>query len=225
MGGHTRVPRRTLGTVTDFPAGFFDRADPGDDAAFYGPARLVQHIDDGAIAAVGAYYAELGVPDASTVLDLMSSWVSHLPNAPTSLTALGMNDAELAENPMATERVVHDLNADPVLPFADRRFAAVICTVSVDYLVRPVPVFAEVARVLEPGGVFACTFSNRCFPTKAIRGWLSSDDAGRAGIVGEYFRRAGGFSAPVATRRPTPPGGDPLIGVHAFRAADQGTDA
>lgn len=203
--------------VDDFPPGFFDRADPGDDTAFYGPPRLVAHIDDGAIAAVGAYYDELGVTRAGAVLDLMSSWVSHLPARPGRLTVLGMNAAELDANPMADERVVHDLNADPTLPFPDGAFDAAVCTVSVDYLTRPVAVFAEVARVLAAGGVFACTFSNRCFPTKAIRGWLSVDDVGRAGIVAEYFRRAGGFTEPTATRRSTPPGGDPLIGVHALR--------
>ncbi len=79
---------------------------------------------------------------------------------------------------MADERVVHDLNADPTLPFADESFDDVVCCVSVDYLTRPVEVFADVARVLRPGGRFVTTFSNRCFPTKAIRGWLANDDAG-----------------------------------------------
>ena len=59
----------------DFPPGFFDRADASSDAAFYRPLRLVTHIDDGAIAAVGALYDELGID--GEVLDLMSSWVSH----------------------------------------------------------------------------------------------------------------------------------------------------
>jgi SAM-dependent methyltransferase len=188
-----------------------------DDAAFYVPPRLVTHIDDGAITAVGALYDELGL-GAGRVLDLMSSWVSHFRTAPTELVALGMNAAELAANAQATSWVVHDLNADPRLPFDDGRFDAVTCCVSVDYLVRPVEVFAEVARVLVPGGPFVCTFSNRCFPTKAIAGWLATDDRGRAGIVAEYFVRSGGWDGLTAQRRPTPPGADPLYAVWARRA-------
>jgi SAM-dependent methyltransferase len=199
-----------------FPPGFFDRADPGSDAAFYRAPRIVTHIDDGAIAAVGALYTELGLD--GDVLDLMSSWVSHFERAPRHLTALGMNAAELDRNPQASETIVHDLNADPVVPFPDASFDAAVCCVSVDYLVRPIEVFADVARVLRPGGPFVCTFSNRCFPTKAIRGWLMASDTEHGEIVAEYFRRAGGWHEPVVERR-TPPGSftDPLWAVWAHR--------
>jgi SAM-dependent methyltransferase len=203
------------GRVTDFPPGFFDRADDGDDARFYGPPRLVQHIEDGAIAAVGAFYDEIGVD--GDVLDLMSSWVSHLRTRPRHLTVLGMNAAELDANPMADARVVRDLNADPALPFPDAAFDTVVCTVSVDYLVRPVAVCAEVGRVLRRGGTFALTFSNRCFPSKAIRGWLAADERGRAAIVATYLRDAGVFDEPVVQRRASPD--DPVIAVHATTTA------
>ena len=200
-----------------FPDGFFERTDPVDDAAFYAPARLVTHIDDAAIAAVGALYHELDV--TGDVLDLMSSWISHFTSPPRQLTVLGMNAEELRANPQATAIVVHDLNDEPTLPFADASFDAAVCCVSVDYLVRPIEVFTDLARVLRPGGPFVCTFSNRCFPTKAIRGWLATSDEQHCGIVAEYFRRAGGWDEPVAQRR-TPPGdrGDPLFAVWARRA-------
>jgi SAM-dependent methyltransferase len=198
----------------DFPPGFFDRADPSPDPAFYRPRRLVTHIDDDAIAAVGALYDELGVE--GEVLDLMSSWVSHFREKPRRLTVLGMNDDELAANPQAQARVVHDLNADPTLPFPDDSFDDAVCCVSVDYLVRPIDVFAEVARVVRPGGRFVCTFSNRCFPTKAIRGWLYSSDEQHGEIVAEYFRRAGAYDEPVIQRRtPERHFGDPLWAVWA----------
>jgi SAM-dependent methyltransferase len=200
--------------VTTYPPGFFDRADTGDDARFYGPPRLVQHIDDEAIAAVGAYYDEVGV--TGDVLDLMSSWVSHLRTRPRHLTVLGMNAAELEANPMADARVVRDLNTNPALPFDDIAFDTAICTVSVDYLVAPVAVCAEVARVLRPGGTFAVTFSNRCFPTKAVRGWLSTDDAGHVQIVSDYFRASGAFGEPVGEERPS--AGDPVFAVCAKRS-------
>jgi SAM-dependent methyltransferase len=201
-------------TAEAFPPWFFERDDPGPDATFYGWPRLVTHIDEGAIAAVGDLYEELGID--GDVLDLMGSWVSHLRRPPRHLTVLGMNADELAANPQASATVVHDLNADPSLPFGDGAFDAVVCCVSVDYLVRPVEVFAEVARVLRPGGPFVCTFSDRCFPAKAVRGWLVADEPGRRAIVATYFERAGGFEAAVAERR-TPDGhrGDPLDAVWA----------
>ena len=201
----------------DFPPGFFDRQDPSSDDRFYGPDRFVTHIDQGAIEAVGSLYDELDVD--GEVLDLMSSWVSHFDVAPRRLVVLGMNERELAANAQAAERVVQDLNADPALPFEDGSFDDAICCVSVDYLIRPVEVFAEVARVLRPGGRFVVTFSNRCFPTKVIRGWAMADQRGCAEIVGRYFELSGGFGEPTTELR-TALGafGDPLWGVWATRA-------
>lgn len=197
-----------------FPEGFFDRADPTDDAAFYGVPRFVTHIDERAIAAVGALYDELSI--AGDVVDLMSSWVSHFRAPPARLTVLGMNAAELDANPAASARVVHDLNADPTLPFDDDTFDHAVCCVSVDYLVRPIAVFAEVRRVVRAGGAFACTFSNRLFPTKAIRAWLATDDHVHCGLVAEYFRASGGWSeATVELRTPLNEPGDPLYAVYS----------
>jgi SAM-dependent methyltransferase len=204
--------------VTDaaFPPGFFDRADPETDAAFYRVPRIVTHIDDAAIDAVGALYDEVGLD--GDVLDVMSSWVSHFRRAPRRLTVLGMNRAELARNPQAVDAVVHDLNADPQLPFADDSFDGAVCCVSVDYLVQPVAVFRDLARVVRPGAPFVCTFSNRCFPTKAIRGWLYASDAEHGEIVAEYFRQAGGWEEPVVERRtPADHRGDPLWAVWSRR--------
>lgn len=198
-----------------FPPGFFDRADPSDDALFYAPTRLVTHIDDRAIAAVTALYRELGV--GGRVLDLMSSWVSHLDPVPDHLTVLGMNEAELAANPVASERVVQDLNREPQLPLADESHDAVLCCVSVDYLIRPVEVFDEVHRVLKPGGAFVCTFSNRCFPTKVIRAWLALDEPGRVNLVREYFARTGPWSSVESRTCLTGIGGDPLYAVWGRR--------
>ena len=203
----------SLGDGAGFPPGFFDRADGGPDPLFYAAPRLVTHIDDGAIAAVGTLYEDLGLD--GDVLDLMASWVSHFRKPPRRLTLLGMNARELAANRQATAAVVHDLNARPALPFADAAFDAAVCCVSVDYLIRPIEVFTDVARTLRPGGPLVCTFSNRCFPTKAIRGWVWSGDREHIEIVRTYFSRSGVWEAAAAEVRPTPPGGDPLYAVWA----------
>jgi SAM-dependent methyltransferase len=184
--------------------------------------RFVTHIDNEAIAAVTELYRELDI--SGEVLDLCSSWVSHLDPVPDRLVVLGMNRAELAGNPAATERIVRDLNADPTLPFDPASFDAVTCCVSVDYLTRPLEVFAEVARVLRPGGTFVCTFSNRCFPTKAIRGWLATDDNGHVVIVSTYFELTRGFHAPVAQLRNPGARGDPLYAVWAQRTSIDGSE-
>ena len=188
--------------------------DASRDDAFYAWPRLVTHIDDEAIRLVGELYSELGI--TGDVLDLMSSWISHFSTPPRSLTVLGMNAEELEANTAADARVVHDLNASPTLPFATASFDAAVCCVSVDYLVHPIEVFAEVRRVVRPGGLFVCTFSNRLFPTKAIRGWLYATDDQRCDIVTEYFRASGGWGDVTVSRR-TPPlhVGDPLYAVWA----------
>jgi SAM-dependent methyltransferase len=163
---------------------------------------------------VGDLYEELKIE--GDVLDLMSSWVSHFHHPPSRLTVLGMNSAELSANPQAAASVVHDLNADPRLPFPDQAFDAVVCCASIDYLTRPVELFADVARVLRPGMPFVCTFSNRCFPTKAIRGWLYSGDDEHCSIVANYFRSSGGWDLPSIARRTSPThAGDPLFAVWA----------
>jgi SAM-dependent methyltransferase len=200
--------------VEEFPRGFFDRQDEEDDVDFYSFPRFVTHIDDDAIAAVGALYEELGI--RGVVLDLMSSWISHFPQKPEALTVLGMNAAELRANDQASDCVVHDLNANPVLPFPPARFDHATCCVSVDYLIRPVEVFREVARVVKPGGLFVCTFSHRLFPTKAVRGWLFSGNDAHVRIVREYFARSGAYED-VQSRLCTPVDapGDPLHGVWA----------
>ena len=196
----------------------FARHDPSPDAGFYDQPRFVTHIGDGAIAALTAVYRRL-LPAGEPVLDLMSSWVSHLPGdvALGPVSGLGMNEAELAANPVLADHVVQDLNADPALPYADAAFGAVVCAVSVQYLTRPFEVFAEVRRVLRPGGACVVAFSNRCFPTKAIRGWLDTDDEQHVQIVAAYFAGSATFGPVRAELRTPPSPGDPLYAVWASR--------
>ncbi|MEJ5221894.1 MAG: methyltransferase domain-containing protein [Tepidiforma sp.] len=212
------------GGLPPLKAEYFAREDESDDALFYAEPRLVTHIDDGAIRALEAFYGDL-LPHGGRILDLMSSWVSHLPAelAPAFVAGLGMNRVELEQNPVLDERVVQDLNREPVLPWPDAHFDAAVCTVSVQYLVRPVEVFAEVRRVLVPGGVFAVAYSNRCFPTKAVAAWRALDDRDHAALIALYFAHAGGFEEPVAYQvRPGGPGSDPLYCVVARRGAAAG---
>jgi SAM-dependent methyltransferase len=206
-------------TTTDealpgLPPEAFLKADASPDPLFYASPRFVTHIDDAAVAAVTALYREL-LPPGGTVLDLMSSWVSHLPDdvAYAAVIGHGLNAEELSANPRLTRRFVQDLNADAALPLEGASVDAAVACVSIQYLQRPVAVLREVARVLRPGGPVVLTFSNRCFPTKAVAIWRMLDGADQARLVAHYLGQAG-FSD-VAVRGLIPEGGpgDPLTAV------------
>ena len=195
------------------------RQDESDDAKFYAYDRFVTHIDDGAIAAVTQIYRER-IPPQARVLDLMSSWVSHLPReiSYASVVGVGMNAAELAANPRLHRWIVQDLNKSTCLEFEDAYFDAALICVSIDYLVRPTAVLRELARVVKTSGSLIITFSNRCFPTKAVIPWLNLSDAEHMEFVQSRVRAAMEWVDVVGLDR-SPPEGDPLFAVVASRAA------
>jgi hypothetical protein len=186
---------RWQGQQTDyFFDGAFRRDDERPDAEFYQIPRMVHHIDETAREMVRNTYARF-LADGMHVLDLMSSWQSHIPARLhlDRIVGLGLNTDELGKNSQLSEFRVHDLNADTALPFESNSFDAVINTASVEYLADPLAVFREVSRILRPEGYFIVTFSNRWFPTKAIKIWRELHEFERLGLVLEYFLRAGGF--------------------------------
>ena len=195
--------------MDDFPPQMFARMDEAPDAEFYREPRFVNHIDDATIAALTDFYREF-VPSGSDVLDLMSSWVSHLPGDVeyARVAALGMNEAELSANPRADEHCVHDLNTNPELPFESGSFDRALIAVSIQYLTRPVEVLAEAARVLRDDGAICIAMSHRLFPTKAIAAFHRLQPAQRVRLVSTYLSRAG-FGAVRGVDR-SPDNADPL---------------
>ena len=186
------------------PAGF-TYLDVASDAVFYAQPRLSQHLDATCRAAIGDLYGRFLQP-GMRVLDLMSSWVSHLPHLPESpadlqVAGLGMNAEELAANPCLSERVVQDLNQHTGLPWPDAAFDVVVCTASIEYLLNPAAVLLQVRRVLKPGGVFIVTFSDRWFPTKAINVWSELHPFERLGLVLAWLKNAGFSDIHSETRR------------------------
>jgi SAM-dependent methyltransferase len=179
------------------------------------------HIDEPAIAAAGQFMATTFTP-GGVLLDLMSSWRSHLPAGfvKQRMIGLGLNAEEMADNPDLDEYVVHNLNVDPHLPFTDNFFDGAVVTVSIQYLIRPLEVFAEVRRVLKPGALFVVLFSNRMFPTKAVRVWQVFRDERRASLIRAYFQHAGGYEEPeFHNLSPNPGFSDPLYAVCARKSA------
>jgi SAM-dependent methyltransferase len=181
---------------------FFRRIDEDDDELFYTSPRLVVHIDDGAIAAVGEIYAQF-LPVGGALLDIMSSWRSHIPDS------------------VKAKLVVHNVNRHPLMPFPDQTFDGVVMTVSIQYLVRPVEVFNDIGRVLKAHAPFIVTFSNRMFPTKAVAVWQGATNQQRIGIVSRYFADSGAFEKIGVIDRSHRPGmpSDPIWAVAGYAIA------
>ena len=197
-----------------FPPDAYAREDESPDDRFYGFPRKVVHIDAGAIAALGRLYADV-LPADGRLLDLMSSWRSHLPDgfAARAVVGVGMNAEEMADNPQLTGAVVHDVNRHPALPFGDAEFDGAMCAVSIQYVTHPVLLFREVRRLLKPGAPFVISFSNRCFPTKAVAVWLGTTDQQHVMLVRSYFEAAGGWRDLKEEDRSPAGNGDPLYAV------------
>src|SRR5215203_1599278 len=203
--------------MSRLPAGAFRRFDETPDEEFYEAPRFVTHIDDRAIAAVTQLYREL-FPPGGEILDLMSSWISHLPLEVKyhRVVGLGMNEAELQRNERLDSYVVQNLNAEPRLPFGDAEFDGVGICVSIDYLTRPIEVLREVGRILKIGCPTIISFSNRCFPSKAVAIWHQLDDPGHMRLVESYLEEAGNFrNVRGLERSPRRVFGDPLYAVVA----------
>jgi SAM-dependent methyltransferase/FKBP-type peptidyl-prolyl cis-trans isomerase 2 len=213
------MPARWRGQPTDFWSGnpFYRIADEPDEF-FYSMPRMVQHLDAHCRAALAGLHGDLIAPN-SRVLDLMASLDSHLPEdlALASVNGLGMSAEELDANPRLSDYVVHDLNDAPSLPYADASFDAVICTASVEYLIHPAEVFAEISRVLAPGGLALMTFSDRWFDPKVIDIWQDIHAFERPGLVLDYLQNAGFGDLHTLSLRALP---RPVDDKYAYRLAE-----
>lgn len=201
-------------TTLDLPPEAFAKEDPEPDSIFYAAPRFVTHIDAKAVTAVTELYRSL-FPAGGSILDLMSSWISHLPRdvAYGEVIGHGMNALELKANPRLSRFFVQDLNGDPKLPLETGSIDAAAICVSIQYLQQPVAVLAEVRRLMRPGGPLAISFSNRCFPTKAVAIWQAMSDADHGRLVAAYLAEAG--FAEIELRTLIAPGqrSDPLYAV------------
>ncbi len=204
------------------------KMDDGNDTEFYSYPRFVTHVDEGFIDQLTQLYRDRLKPN-TRIFDMMSSWVSHLPEEIefAHVEGHGMNEDELARNPRLNHYFVQNLNENPKLPLKDEDFDAVLNCVSVQYLQYPEGVFSEIHRILKPGGIAIISFSNRMFFQKAIAAWRDGTEASRVELVKSYFQSVPGFSPPeLIVRQSSVPsllqmfgvgGGDPFYAVIARR--------
>lgn len=209
------------------------KLDETDDSLFYSFPRFVTHVDEGFIDQLTTLYRNRLKPQ-TRVLDLMSSWVSHLPNdiAFAHIEGHGMNAEELAKNSQLDHYFIQDLNQNPKLPLSDQDFDAVLICVSVQYLQYPEAIFSEIHRILKPGGISIVSFSNRMFYQKAIAAWREGTETSRVELVKGYFNSVQvnnlpGFNSPeiISTQSKIPlfmqmlgmGGSDPFYAVIASR--------
>jgi len=198
----------------------FQKADDNPDTIFYSEPRLVVHLDEPSLNAITQLYREL-LPDGGAILDLMSSWKSHLPDEIkySKVCGLGLNAEEMRANDRLDEFVVHDVNALPRLPLPDESYDAAVMAVSAQYLTRPAELFAEVGRALKSQGAFIVTYSHRNFPTKAVYIWQSLDLARRRPLIEAYFQEAGCFDDTTFADRSPDESHDPVHAIWALRSA------
>ena len=209
----------------------FSRIDDSDDRIFYAKDRFVDHLDTLALRTVEQIIGDVITQTNPVILDLMAGWNSHIPDRlrPSRVVGLGLNENELRQNKALSEHLIHDLNRDARLPFPAETFDAVINTVSIDYMTRPVEVFSEVARILKTRGLLLVIFSNRMFPKKAVKIWKESSEEERVVLVEGFFQEARAFgetTVVVSRGKPRPTEdkyaflgipSDPVYAVYARR--------
>lgn len=204
------------------------KIDSTDDKQFYAYPRFVTHVDEGFIGQLTALYSDFLQPN-TRIFDMMSSWVSHLPDDMqfAHVEGHGLNAEELASNPRLNHYFVQDLNVNPKLPLPDSDFDAVLNCVSVQYLQYPEAIFTEIHRILKPGGIAIISFSNRMFYDKAIQAWREGSESSRVELVKSYFQSVPGFSQSEVIERKSPAnllqwlgagGSDPFYAVIASRS-------
>ncbi|MCJ1413216.1 hypothetical protein MMC19_007320 [Ptychographa xylographoides] len=195
----------------------FQREDEDPDTDFYSSPRYVAHIDDNAISLLRDYYAH-NLPQQGRILDFCSSWISHFPKelevkavqtareeekpdggAGLEVVGMGINEKELAANPILSERILQDLNISPTIPESMAILDAATCVVSIDYLIHPRQVLEGLRRKMRKGGMVHLIISNRCFPTKAVGRWLRVGEQEKLQMVGDYLWWSGWRDVEVVT--------------------------
>ncbi len=164
----------------------YDRVkiDSSDDQSFYNHPRYVYHISESFRNRLTDIYSEY-LYDHHVILDLMSSWVSHLPNniSYKKVIGHGMNDSELSSNKRLNSFWVQDLNKSQNLPIEDSSIDVGLIVAGWQYLQYPEKVSLELSRIIKANSLLIISFTNRAFWTKSPKIWSDSSEEKRVNYV------------------------------------------
>ena len=182
-------------TSAAYPYEYFERRDEEDDRLFYAATPALAHVDAPNSAILTAFFQEVFPPNGH-FLELMSASNSYLPDLwlPAELIGIGPNSAEMHANPQLSTFDEQDLNLEPILPYEENQFDAVLCNFCIQYLTQPLELFGEINRILKPNGTLITAFSSPYHPEKAIQAWIHSDDKDHIGLVHSYYQLSGNWS-------------------------------
>lgn len=187
---------------------------------FWDSPKLVFHAEADSLNLLrDSVYAPLLLPlgAGGAVLDLCSSWQSHLPAVSCRVEGHGLNQVELMCNPRLDSFFVMDLNEAPScsLPVQSAAFDLVCCAQSFGYLSHPESVLLEARRALKPGGSIVVSFTADTYRSLAVAGWLGRDLGERADLVRDALRKTGFVE--VSAQELKAPYSRPMVAVQGRR--------
>ena len=161
-----------------------NKSDISDDEIFYQQPRFVHHLSDSFRNRLTSLYSEY-LLNHYIILDLMSSWVSHLPSniSYKKVIGHGMNEAELSSNERLDRFFVQNLNKKQNMPIEDSSVDVGLIVAGWQYLQYPEKVSLELSRVIKSDSLLIISFTNRAFWTKAPNIWTYSSEEKRIEYV------------------------------------------
>ena len=161
-----------------------NKIDISDDGIFYQQPRFVHHLSVSFRNRLTSLYSEY-LLNHYIILDLMSSWVSHLPSniSYKKVIGHGMNEAELSSNERLDRFFVQNLNKKQNMPIEDSSVDVGLIVAGWQYLQYPEKVSLELSRVIKSDSLLIISFTNRAFWTKAPNIWTYSSEEKRIEYV------------------------------------------
>ena len=168
------------------------KIDVADDQIFYQHPRYVHHLSDSFRTRLKNLYSNY-LLNHYVILDLMSSWVSHLPQGITYKKVIGhgMNEAELSSNQRLDSYWIQNLNQNQNIPIESSSIDAGLVVAGWQYLQYPERVALELSRIIKTDSLLIISFTNRAFWTKAPNIWTHSSEDGRIEYVSRVLTANG----------------------------------
>ena len=160
------------------------KSDISDDEIFYQQPRFVHHLSDSFRTRLTNLYSEYLLKHY-IILDLMSSWVSHLPPniRYKKVIGHGLNQAELSSNERLDSFFVKNLNKKQNMPIEDSSIDVGLIVAGWQYLQYPEKISLELSRIIKSDSLLIISFTNRAFWSKSPNIWTYSSEVKRIEYV------------------------------------------